>query len=208
MKLFILLFFSWSALLVGCKENNETKIMQTKNFVYNDSAIANTTIDVSKLDYNNKISVWTLNGEPYSGYAVSFYLDSVLKEKLCILNGKKEKESIKWFADGHFQETANFQKGKLHGKKNVWHENANHVLISQFNFKLGKPNGEQKQWYSTGEIHKILHLNMGKESGIQQAYRENGDLYANYEAKNGRVFGLQRGTLCFGLKDENIQNEK
>lgn len=49
---------------------------------------------------------------------------------------------------------------------------------------------------------------MGKEDGIQQAFRENSALYANYEAKEGRIFGLKKTALCFGLEDENIQYEK
>ena len=31
---------------------------------------------------------------------------------------------------------------------------------------------------------------------------------ANYEAKEGRTFGLKKASLCFGLEDENIQYEK
>lgn len=46
---------------------------------------------------------------------------------------------------------------------------------------------------------------MGKEEGLQQAFRENGVLFANYEAKDGRVFGLKKAKLCFGLEDESIQ---
>ena len=48
---------------------------------------------------------------------------------------------------------------------------------------------------------------MGKEEGIQQAFRKNGDLFANYEAREGRIFGLKKAALCFGLEDEKIQNE-
>ena len=47
---------------------------------------------------------------------------------------------------------------------------------------------------------------MGKEEGIQQAFRKNGDLYANYEAKNGRIFGLKKASLCFGLENQKIKN--
>ncbi len=34
---------------------------------------------------------------------------------------------------------------------------------------------------------------------------ENGKLYANYEAIDGRVYGLKRANLCFDLNDETIQ---
>lgn len=49
---------------------------------------------------------------------------------------------------------------------------------------------------------------MGREEGLQQAFRRNGYLYANYEARNGRIFGLKKAALCYGLEDENIQYEK
>ena len=49
---------------------------------------------------------------------------------------------------------------------------------------------------------------MGKEEGIQQAFRKNGDLFANYEARAGRFFGLKKSALCYELEDEDVQFEK
>ena len=49
---------------------------------------------------------------------------------------------------------------------------------------------------------------MGQEEGLQQAFRKNGDLYANYEAKEGRIFGLKKAALCFGLQNEEIKTKK
>jgi antitoxin component YwqK of YwqJK toxin-antitoxin module len=46
----------------------------------------------------------------------------------------------------------------------------------------------------------------GQEEGMQKAWRENGKIYNNYEAKNGRIFGLKRASLCFQLEDEIVQN--
>lgn len=208
MKPIILIVFSISVLLVSCSEKRETKTLNTATSVETLLEIPNTTVDKSMLHYNNKISVWTINDQPFSGYAVSFHPDSSLKEKMGIFNGKKENQSIIWYPDGHFRIIANYHNGKLHGEKKVWSPDTNRVLISQLNYKSGKPHGEQKIWYSTGELHKILDLNMGQEEGIQQAFRENGDLYANYEAKNGRVFGLNKGMLCYGLTDEKTQYEE
>lgn len=48
---------------------------------------------------------------------------------------------------------------------------------------------------------------MGMEEGIQQTFRKNGALYANYEAKEGRIFGLKKAALCYGLEDQSIQYE-
>ena len=149
-----------------------------------------------------------LNNTPYSGYAVSYYSDSTLKEKIGILNGKTESQSLTFYEDGHLKQLSNYRNGKLHGEKKLWSSNTSHVLLSHLNYQFGKPHGEQKTWYPTGELHKILNMNMGKEDGIQQAFRKNGALYANYEAKEGRIFGLKKAALCFGLEDEDIQYEK
>lgn len=197
-----------NVLLASCTEKQEAKTLQTAIPAETLLEIPSTTIDKSVLHYDNKISLWTLNDQPYSGYAVSFYQDSTLKEKTGIFNGRKENRSIYWYPDGHFKQITNYHAGKLNGDKKVWSSDSDHVLISQLNYKSGKPHGEQKIWYRTGELHKKIYLNMGQEEGIQQAFRENGDLYANYEAKNGRVFGLKKGSLCYGLEDENIQYEK
>ena len=56
-------------------------------------------------------------------------------------------------------------------------------------------------------IFQKINLNMGREEGVQQAFRKNGALFANYEAKDGRIFGLKRATLCFSLEEEDIQDE-
>ena len=48
----------------------------------------------------------------------------------------------------------------------------------------------------------------GREEGMQQAWRRNGKIYNNYEAKNGRIFGLKRANLCFQLEEEIVQDEK
>lgn len=40
--------------------------------------------------------------------------------------------------------------------------------------------------------------------GLQRAWRENGELYANYEARDGRIYGLKRANPCFDLEEERI----
>lgn len=45
----------------------------------------------------------------------------------------------------------------------------------------------------------------GREEGMQKAWRENGKIYNNYEAKNGRIFGLKRANLCYELENEEVQ---
>ncbi len=170
--------------------------------------VPETIVAKSALHYDRKTSVWTLNDQLYSGFAVSYYPDSNLKEKFGILHGKKQNKFIQWYPDGHFKNVADYHKGKLHGQKKIWSSDSAHILIAHFNYDKGKPHGEQKKWYPSGELFKRMNMSKGKEEGIQQAYRKNGALYANYEAKNGRIFGLKKAALCYGLEDENVRYKK
>lgn len=79
--------------------------------------IPNTMVDLSALHDENKTSVWGLNGQLSSGYAVSFHRDSILKEKIGILNGKKQDQAIQWYPDGPYKQVTNYHKGRLHGAK-------------------------------------------------------------------------------------------
>lgn len=165
-------------------------------------------IDKSKLTYDRFRSMWLLDGNAYSGFAITNYGEGIIKEKIGILNGKKQNKSISYFPDGSYKSISNYNKGKLHGEKKTWAQDANHLLLSHLNYHRGKVHGKQTKWYPTGELFQELNLNMGKEEGLQRAYRKNGNLYANYEAKEGRIFGLKKAALCFGLEEEKLQYER
>lgn len=199
--LYILVLF-----IVSCsqKKTSETSLAKKSAEILID--IPDKTVNKSVLDYDRKKSLWTLNGQLYSGYVVSFYPDNTtLKEKFGIFNGKKQNEAIQYYADGHYKHVSSYNNGKLHGHKKTWSPDSLHILLSHLNYVSGKAHGEQKKWYPTGELFKKLNFNMGKQEGIQQAYRKNGALFANYEAKEGRVFGLKKATLCFGIQDDKVK---
>lgn len=195
-------------LLFSCSEKRDKQTAAQPKFTEVSFVIPDTVVEKSLLNYDKQTSLWSLNDKIYSGYIVSFYEGNIPKEKMSVLDGKKQNESILRYADGHLKEVANYHQGKLHGEKKRWTVDSPHILVAHLHYHLGKAHGEQKQWYPTGEIYKKLNLNMGKEEGIQQAFRKNGELYANYEAKNGRIFGLKKAALCYGLEDENIKYEQ
>lgn len=190
-------------LLTNCAEKQNNQSQRTEVDI--ELIVPEIMVAKSILTYDHKVSLWLLNELPFSGYAVRYYPDNSMKEKIGILNGKKQNEAIQWYADGHYKNVSSYHEGKLHGDKKVWSQDSAHILLTHYTFQNGRAHGEQKKWYPTGELFKVLHLNMGKEEGIQQAYRKNGALYANYEAREGRVFGLKKAGLCYGLEDEQIQ---
>ncbi len=204
MNRFCLIVLLVGTFLTSCSNKKTSKIPHAINSVSEHLAIPDTTVNKSSLFYDEKISRWKLNGRLYSGYALSLFPDGSVKEKFGLLKGRKHNEAIRWYADGHCKLIANYQYGKLHGDKKTWSSDSSHILISHLKYVAGKLHGEQKKWYTTGELFKRMNLNMGKEDGLQQAFRKNGGLYVNYEAKNGRIFGLKRAKLCYELNDEKI----
>lgn len=206
MKSGVLLLLSLYLILASCSDAQHKPTIET--ILSNEAVvIPNIQVEKSKLNYNPKKSIWTLDKKLYSGYAVTLYSDGSLKEKTGIFNGRKQNEDQHWYADGQPKSISNYHKGKLHGEKITWSTDVKHTKITHLNYHLGKVHGEQKKWYPSGEVFQILNLDMGIEKGIQQAFRKNGVLYANYEVVNGRIFGLKKAALCFGLEDENIKNE-
>ncbi len=205
MKYPFVIFLLLSLLFIACADRSAVEhIVPASN---TSIEIPDIAVQKSKLDYDKKTSVWTLDGSLFSGYAVVFYQDSSLQEKVGIFDGKKQNQTTQWYPDGHYKQIAHYEKGKLHGLKQKWGSDESHVLITQLNYYQGKAHGEQKIWYPSGELFKKLNLRMGREEGLQQAFRKNGALFANYEAREGRIFGLKKAALCYGLENENIQYE-
>jgi len=184
---------------------SETSITEVRS----DTAIQipNIMINKDSVQFDNAVSRWMQDTSLYSGYIESYYINGTIKEREGVWNGVKHGPSQKWYVDGHLKRIMHYHMGKLNGEKKQWSADSNHTLVANFQFKDGKVHGKQTKWYNTGELYQILHLNNGKEEGLQQAYRKNGVLYANYEVKNGRIFGLKKSSLCYGLKDENINYE-
>lgn len=203
--IFLIVFLSYT--IFTCSENRMEQVGTSPLKWVDSLEVPINEIDKSELIYDRLQSIWMLDGMPYSGQAISQYDEGTLKEKTGFLNGKKQNESIHYYPDGNHKSISNYHLGKLHGDKKTWLSDSTHVLVSHLHYHLGKVHGKQMKWYPTGELFKVLHLNMGKEEGIQQAYRKNGVLYANYEAREGRIFGLRKAALCYGLEDENIQYE-
>lgn len=202
-----LLYLLLGTLLVCCNPSANEPEKEMKEKVIS-LTIPAKEIDKSKLVYNPKTSLWTLDSALFSGYSVSYFQDSILIQKFGIIEGRKQNEAFDWYPDGRLRYAADYYKGKLHGEKKAWSNDSTHILLAHHNYHLGKAHGIQKKWYPTGEIFKILQMNNGKEEGLQQAFRQNGQLYTNYEAREGRIFGLKRASLCYELEGGEIKRKK
>ena len=156
--------------------------------------------------YNSKESVWinTSDSSVVSGFVIERYADGAIWKRFGLVDGRKQGPKHTYFPTGEQQFLENYTDNHLNGEVKRWSLENGHQLIAHLSYKDGRLHGLQRKWYSTGELHKLMQINMGQESGLQQAFRKNGALYANYEAKNGRIFGLKRSNLCYQLKNEEL----
>lgn len=140
---------------------------------------------------------------PFTGRAIKRYSDSSYAMVVTYSDGKKNGIFQKWYPSGQISYSAEYINGKLSGTSRTWWKNGK--LRTESNFVQGIPNGPQYQYYKSGQKFKLQYLNHGIEEGLQRSWRENGALYNNYEAKNGKIYGLKRSKLCFQLDDEEVQ---
>jgi protein SCO1/2 len=73
---------------------------------------------------------------------------------------------------------------------------ANGHLKSDVTYRDDAYEGEYRTWYASGARYERRHYVAGHEEGLQQSWTEDGELYLNYEVRNGRRYGLVNATPC------------
>lgn len=60
--------------------------------------------------------------------------------------------------------------------------------------------GEYKSWHANGRLAERRRYEKGLESGMQQAWTEKGELFLNFEVRNGRHYGLVNSRPCIPVE--------
>ncbi|WP_084370927.1 toxin-antitoxin system YwqK family antitoxin [Reichenbachiella faecimaris] len=194
----------WLGLLSACVQDiakSSAELNEAKDIV-----LPAVEYQMEEVFFNRNNSTWLLklDSSRVSGHIHERYPNGTLLRAFGVFEGKREGLLMTYFPNGKLKYTENYRQNKLDGTVKRWSQEGGYQLLAQLSYKSGKLHGEQKKWFSSGELHKLMHMNMGQEEGRQQAFRKNGVVYANYEAKNGRVFGLKRSNLCYELDDEQV----
>jgi hypothetical protein len=61
--------------------------------------------------------------------------------------------------------------------------------------------GEYRLYYPSGAAYQVRHYRHGREEGLQQAWTESGELYLNYEVKDGRRYGFVNSKPCSAVEE-------
>ena len=56
--------------------------------------------------------------------------------------------------------------------------------------------GEYQSWHANGRLAELKHYEQGHEAGLQQAWTDGGELFLNFEVRNGRHYGLINSRPC------------
>lgn len=68
--------------------------------------------------------------------------------------------------------------------------------------------GMVRTWDASGRTRDIRRYAAGREAGLQQSFGSNGELFLNYEARNGRRYGLLNSTPCIDAGHPKGQSEE
>lgn len=198
---FLIIFLS---LLISCENRPITRKHTNENT--NVEKIPKVEFRMNEVFFNRKNSLWQLlpDSTLASGHIIEKFANGQTAKHFGVFEGKREGVLTTYYADGQIKFIENYKNNKLNGAVKRWSKEAGHQLLAELSYEAGKLHGVQKKWFSTGELHKLMHMKRGKEDGLQQAFRKNGALYANYEARNGRVFGLKRSNLCYELDNQQV----
>ena len=204
MKYYLSFLYIISFLSIGCNSATNT---QKEGINFSEKVtISAFTIPKDSLVLNGNEGNWYYKKKLFSGYAVKYYPNGSLQEKTGFLNGKKQNEYRQWFSNGVLKLVSNYNQNVLEGSYKSWWSNGN--LASEVNYVKGKKQGVELKWFKDGTLSRKRNLVDGLEDGLQKAWLQNGKLYVNYEAKNGRVFGMKRANSCYQLKNEKIEESK
>ena len=60
--------------------------------------------------------------------------------------------------------------------------------------------GEYRAWHENGQLAELRHYAQGHEIGRQQAWTDQGELFLNFEVRNGRHYGLVNSKPCLPVQ--------
>jgi len=180
-------------LFVSCSANNTGQALrQAVN-------VPNFTVEETSSALRIQNGVCYYNDGLFSGYIISRFKSGALKERSPYFNGLKEGTDLSWFENGYLESERDFVKGEKEGTHKGWYEDGSKRF--EYNFKNGLADGESLDWYRNGKLFQQKNYSAGNEVSVK-AWGEAGKLYANYEVKNGVIYGLNNSTLCYTLKNE------
>jgi antitoxin component YwqK of YwqJK toxin-antitoxin module len=120
-------------------------------------------------------------------------------QELQYLGGRLEGESREFAIDHKLTAIWNYHKGVKDGLQRGWFEEGPKRF--EHNFRNGALDGEQLEWHMSGDLFKEQYYVDGVETDRKILF-ENGAVFSNYAKRDGRIYGIDGGSLCMQKKPE------
>ncbi len=181
------IIFGFSA----CKEKSpeESIKIEVPNIYFND--------DDGKYEHEN--GVFLRNGKSFSGKLVERYSENDTAAIIPYFNGLEEGWSRKYYKHKKPAEERLYHLGKKEGTHKGWWENGQQKFI--YHFKNDNHEGKAQTWYPSGQLATDNFYEKGYETGLQRSWYPDGVLRSNYDALNGRQYGLTGVKNCESVFD-------
>ena len=135
--------------------------------------------------------------------AVIMWDRSVLKEKIIIIDEKKNDVRITWNEYGQYPVEQYFFPDEKTGLAMVWNEKGNKVY--ETNYLDGKKNGLETSWYENGQKESETNYIDGyRNNGIETSWYENGQKKSEINYIDGKKNGLETSWYENGQKKSEI----
>ena len=162
-------------LLSSCNQLAETK------------AVSNLYINVDSGGWKEAGPLLYHNGFLFSGSKFKLYPNRDTAFLYSYLNGKQEGLQYEWYPAKKTKQKRNFINGWQEGEQSGWYENGKTSFI--YHFKNDVYDGNLKEWYEEGKLFRDCNYSNGQEAGKQLFLNLDGSIKANYEVRNGKIYG-------------------
>ncbi len=134
------------------------------------------------------------DGKPFSGITVERYPTGIVYRETRYDRGIKNGETRKYAMTGTLVSLERFSEGAKDGLQEGWYMEGPKRF--ELRFKKGVLDGVQSEWHLNGALFRKQIFAGGVESDKKILFA-GGELFTNYAKRDGRVYGIDGGALCF-----------
>ena len=136
----------------------------------------------------------TFHGKPFTGSTFELSATGDTLASTSYQAGKLHGWARSWYALRRPREARRYVDGREEGLAEGWFSNGRRQF--QRTFRAGVYHGTVTEWYSNGQLYHVGNYAAGQEQGRQLYYQPEGSIRANYDARNGRQYGLIGSKHC------------
>ena len=136
---------------------------------------------------------------PFSGVAIERFPDGSPYKQTHYEQGLRDGMAEEYALTGKLRARWKFRRGEKDGHQEGWYIEGPKRF--EANFKQGLLHGEQTEWHLNGQLFQRRVFAEGVETDKKILF-PTAEVFSNYTKREGRVYGLDGGPLCFEPKKE------